>query len=321
MKHISYRGLGLVVGLLVVFGAGSAAAQAQSGLAGDEASSGALTHLGMLRQVVRSATEEMLDGMTLPTGEALTVIASHQHGANWLVADELASILSRSGYRVRIEKGVIEEPAPSTPPPPEAQQEDSGEERRPEGGEWQDDSFFEDDLEEGAEDSTAAEDEFGGDWEDEGEQEDQSDDILGALMEMEATTAASEPVATPKSSEAVAPARQLSGPVLEFRVIECAVKYVGVHRAYFLGPKRVERAALVDLSSRLIDGETREVRWTGAGEGIAVDRVAKSKLPLYESSDFTPPSLEEPGALRYVEPVLVGGIVTGLVYLFYTNQD
>ncbi len=290
---------------------------------------GTLTHMALVRRLVERATGEMLAGIPLRSGESLTVIAATSHKLNWLVSDAITSLLSDAGYRIHVVTGFTEGGDLSEPAPAKQQLPVQPAEGR-EGPPLQD--LFEDDLEQSEGDTTELPDDIDMELEDREEAEGEpigeadvreSDDLLTTLLKLGETTAG--PASTGSEESPAAPAQsrslELTGPVLEFRIVECDVRYVGAHRAYFLGPKRVERAATVDLNCRLMDGETREIRWVNAGGGIAVDEISKGRLPLYESDSFRPEPLREPGALRYVEPVLVAGIVTGLVYLFYTNQD
>ena len=70
-------------------------------------------------------------------------------------------------------------------------------------------------------------------------------------------------------------------------------------------------------------GEREDVIWVGNGDVERLDVVPASKLPLLEGQafPFTRPSLETRGLGGLVEPALVSGIVAGLIYLFYTNQN
>ena len=153
-----------------------------------------------------------------------------------------------------------------------------------------------------------------------------ADTTSSLLQQIQAAQAAEEAAAeasTPSGDWRTVPASDLpvDGHLMEFRVGDFGVHYVGEGRPFFLGPKRVERATSVDLSCRLIDGRTDDVKWVGEGDAVRIDRIAKSKLPIYETAGFTPTPLPNRGSFRYVEPVVVGGIVAGLVYLFYTNQN
>ncbi|MFN8549403.1 MAG: hypothetical protein U0527_15880 [Candidatus Eisenbacteria bacterium] len=54
-----------------------------------------------------------------------------------------------------------------------------------------------------------------------------------------------------------------------------------------------------------------------------VDRLAGWQKVLAEGATypFTKPELQSPSVGRYVEPAVVVGIVTSLIYLFYQNQN
>ena len=74
------------------------------------------------------------------------------------------------------------------------------------------------------------------------------------------------------------------------------------------------------FTNRLLDRDD-DVIDVAHGDALSLDRIAKGRLAAYESTGITPEELSGPGAGRFIEPVVVGGIVTGLVYLFYTNQN
>lgn len=148
--------------------------------------------------------------------------------------------------------------------------------------------------------------------------------LLDQLQAMQAAEQAAREAATAAVQAATAHTPTMEREAdrrLEFRVGEFGVHYVGEGRPFFLGPKRVERATSVDVSCRLLEAGSEDVLWVGDGDAVRLDRISKSKLALFESPGFTPTPLPSRGGFRYVEPVVVGGIVAGLVYLFYTNQN
>jgi hypothetical protein len=70
-------------------------------------------------------------------------------------------------------------------------------------------------------------------------------------------------------------------------------------------------------------GKREDVVWVGRGSVERVNLVPAGKLDLVAGTNFpfNPPALESKSMSSYVEPVLVTGIVAGLIYLFYANQD
>jgi hypothetical protein len=126
------------------------------------------------------------------------------------------------------------------------------------------------------------------------------------------------PMPAPRPSHSGAPA---GGDVLEYRLGLSEVKYIDESRAFLLGPKRVQRGAAVQVTCRLKDGDTDDLLWVSEGAATYLDAIPKGKLAIFESDGFAPERVTGRGMMRVVEPVVVGGIVAGLVVLFYTNQN
>ena len=111
--------------------------------------------------------------------------------------------------------------------------------------------------------------------------------------------------------------------VLRFRIVEFEVAYPDNYRTSPLGSRKVQRRASVSILAHLLRGQRENVVWVGNGDVERMDVVPSSKLPLLEgpSYPFDAPALETRGMGSLVEPALVTGIVVGLIYLFYTNQN
>jgi TonB family protein len=108
--------------------------------------------------------------------------------------------------------------------------------------------------------------------------------------------------------------------VLMFRVSEMEMRYPDVGRRLWIGPKRVERFARMRLDLRLQRGS--DVIWSESAEHYAADRVPYGALRYLESAQysFAKPEIAPGGASRFVEPLVVAGVIGGLVLLFYANQ-
>ncbi len=111
--------------------------------------------------------------------------------------------------------------------------------------------------------------------------------------------------------------------VFRYRVAEFGILYPESHRTSPLGSRRVQRLAAVSLYANLLKGRREDVVWVGSGDTERIDVVPAGKLPLLEGKTFpfTQPTLHTRGWGVLVEPALVTGIVAGLIYLFYTNQN
>jgi len=123
----------------------------------------------------------------------------------------------------------------------------------------------------------------------------------------------------PKSedSTSVRPAYRLS-----YQVIRLNIAYPRISRRWWFGSKEVERAAKADIFVQLVDLTTGDIRWVGESHRKYGDTILFSLLSSVEEKqyEFTRPPRSEFKMMRLLEPVVVGGIVVGLVYLFFSNQ-
>src|SRR5438876_11920130 len=110
--------------------------------------------------------------------------------------------------------------------------------------------------------------------------------------------------------------------LLEYRVAVLAVNYAAVHKTRVFGASEVERKAQVSLALRLLNPEGN-ILWSGEGSAIATDRVPGNRLAEVEDNlyQFPRPLLPSRNVSRILEPAIVVGLVSGLVFLFYTNRN
>jgi hypothetical protein len=125
------------------------------------------------------------------------------------------------------------------------------------------------------------------------------------------------------SSSSGAPQAEVSEFVFSYQILNYSIKYPEIGRSYWVGKKEVKRLAEVGVFVKLIDSATGEIVWVGEAQKKYEDRIAYSLLERVEdpTHDFTMPVRDEVRWGRFVEPVIVTGIVVGLVYLFFSNQD
>jgi hypothetical protein len=111
--------------------------------------------------------------------------------------------------------------------------------------------------------------------------------------------------------------------IFSYQIITYYVKYPDIGRSYWVGAKEVDRLAEVGIFAKLIDSSSGEIVWVGEAQKKYEDRIAYTLLDRVEDPDrdFTVPVRDEIKWSRFVEPVVVTGIVVGLVYLFFSNQD
>lgn len=108
----------------------------------------------------------------------------------------------------------------------------------------------------------------------------------------------------------------------EYRIVELALTYP---RAWHTGPfggRRVERSARVTLIGRLRSSKTDEILWVGQGTGTRTDVVNASALRSLSTTAIPGAAVPPPerGISRFIEPVIVTGIVASLIALFYSNR-
>jgi hypothetical protein len=109
---------------------------------------------------------------------------------------------------------------------------------------------------------------------------------------------------------------------LSYRILDMGVEYPAQGRYHGVGRLWVERRATVKLSFQLTDGITQEVKWIQESEASRGGRFPYNRLATIESKSypFTKAKFEKKSWTRYLEPVIVSGVVGGLIYLFYSHR-
>jgi hypothetical protein len=125
-------------------------------------------------------------------------------------------------------------------------------------------------------------------------------------------------------SPAVPPAAMgESGLRLEFQVIDFSLRYPKIYRSFLIGGKKVKRSADVRVLVKLVDAADGLVVWMGESsrsydDGFSYGAIEEVEAGLYQ---FTKPPRESRKWGRIIEPVVVSGIIVGLIYLFFSNQS
>jgi hypothetical protein len=316
------------------------------------------TNLSLLKSLTRQALTDILDSLDVRSDEPIYVQAAAHHETNWLVAESLADLLRRRGFRPVILEDGSAGMIPATQPQEDQTVEDpekdaSGDEEESgeveEGDGVEDDPFDEDnegdgfgdeeeDDEDGEddEDDLNDEDEFGegeddedilGDGDDAGDAEpavgeDSEGTSPGGVTRPEPLTPEAAP-ATPTPAPQRKKAR-LDGDVLRFRVLELGVTYPKSKRALLLlGPKSITRLTGAHLRVTHVSEPEGAVRGVADSERHSIDRFPGSVRAYVEGANypFTRPEMKPAPWGKLVEPAVVLGIVSGLVYLFYANQS
>lgn len=115
-----------------------------------------------------------------------------------------------------------------------------------------------------------------------------------------------------------------AGRVLEFEVVDLGLQYVHSYRNAWFGEKRVVREARARLFGRLVDNKARSIVWADQTEKRDRDELPAAALPVLEDTnppDYLKVSLPPQRWNKIVEPVVVTGIVVGLIFLFFSNQS
>lgn len=112
-------------------------------------------------------------------------------------------------------------------------------------------------------------------------------------------------------------------PLLEYQLASARITYLRLVGGYLLPSRaKVERQGLVESGLVMRDPATSRVLWTGDATSNLVDRVPRGQLTLAEDERFTDlkGTLPERNLGRYAEPLVVAGVVGGLVILFFQNR-
>ncbi len=280
------------------------------------------TNLGLIQRATEEAIERALVGMNLPPGSEIQLFPVLKLDGDWFVEDRIASYLSSKGFKVYL----IEKPkAKDKLPEVEGDLNHDGVISMTEAGL----------LGAGGSPVTTPNPDSSSAVSDSSDstvtipprtQTPNDQPLTGTPA---AGPTAKNPNNNPGNSATNLPPvmnefpENIEGLVLSFRVVEFGVTYHDQWRQGFLGQRVVERLAAVDLNCRLVSGDAKNIIWVGNGRSERLDIVPKSKLDLLEGRayPFTRPSLPPQSLSRIVEPVLVLGIVAGLVFLFYSNQN
>jgi hypothetical protein len=119
-----------------------------------------------------------------------------------------------------------------------------------------------------------------------------------------------------------APAGAPVGLELNARVDGSSVTYVRGIRAFPFGVKGFERVTSMRASATLLDATNGEVLWARSATASAADVVPKRDVGYASGgSGGVDPPLPRGTGFRLLEPVIVLGVVAGLVVLFYSNRN
>ena len=109
---------------------------------------------------------------------------------------------------------------------------------------------------------------------------------------------------------------------IAYRIVYCQTSLPRSWREWVVGARKVERRTAVDIRFELSD-DTKAIVWAGG-----VERERREIIPGSRIDDlgapgqaFASPEAAPGGWDKIFEPVIVAGIVGGLIYLFYTSRS
>ena len=110
-------------------------------------------------------------------------------------------------------------------------------------------------------------------------------------------------------------------PILDYQLASARVTYLRL-RGWLPGRIKIERQTLVEGRLTLREPVKSRVLWTGDATWNFVDAFPRQQLPLVEDARFADlnGSVPERNLTRVFEPVIVVGVVAGLVALFFQNR-
>ena len=110
-------------------------------------------------------------------------------------------------------------------------------------------------------------------------------------------------------------------PVLEYQLATARVSYLRLV-GYLPGRVKIERQTMVEGGITLRDPITSKVLWVGDAGYNLVDRFPRGQTTLVEDERFSELKDAVPGrnAGKFMEPVVVVLVVSGLVALFFQNR-
>ncbi|HZI89435.1 MAG TPA: hypothetical protein VFD83_03180 [Candidatus Polarisedimenticolia bacterium] len=111
--------------------------------------------------------------------------------------------------------------------------------------------------------------------------------------------------------------------VLNVEVRSAGVSYVRALRKFPMGVRGYRRLAAMQVGASLLDPSSRQVLWARSVSQQAVDEVRSGDLDVAQtgSAGLVPQPPRARGGTRLLEPLIVVGVVTGLVVLFYSNRN
>ena len=109
---------------------------------------------------------------------------------------------------------------------------------------------------------------------------------------------------------------------VSYRVVSCETTLPRAWREWVVGARKVERKTSVDIYFQL-SNDSKDVIWAGNARRERREIVPGGLVKQLSTpgQTFTAPEWRPGGWDKILEPVVVAGIVGGLIYLFYTSKS
>ncbi|MEA3409280.1 MAG: PorV/PorQ family protein, partial [Candidatus Eisenbacteria bacterium] len=109
---------------------------------------------------------------------------------------------------------------------------------------------------------------------------------------------------------------------IAYRIVYCQTSLPRSWREWVVGARRFERRTAVDIRFELSD-RTKTIVWAGGVERERREIIPGGRLDelVAPGQAFASPEVDRSGWDKIFEPVIVAGIVGGLIYLFYTSRS
>lgn len=126
---------------------------------------------------------------------------------------------------------------------------------------------------------------------------------------------------TPLPDDSLSVIAALGGPMLDYQLASARVTYLR-YRGFIPGRVKIERQALVEGSLTLRDPASGKVIWLSDARHNLVDQFPRTQVALVEDVRYEDLKSPTPSrsAGKLIEPIIVIGIVAGLVALFFQNR-
>jgi hypothetical protein len=110
---------------------------------------------------------------------------------------------------------------------------------------------------------------------------------------------------------------------IEYQAMDFNLVYPKIYRSYVVGGRTVERSADVILMAKVVDPSNDSIIWIGEAARSHRDQFDYSRLAEVEAGvfAFSKPPRQSTNWGKIAEPVVVSGIIVGLIYLFFSNQS